>query len=381
MQGETPNLALHGMGSASADAMGIIEEILEACASSARADRLILNQKKGLFPVRAQLHVQLCLPFAGGKTTAIVALPKNRFHVLTEYTLPGMCGTIGKDGRPVMGEVIKCAGKCAGLDEFQKYSLKCKEALLNLLEQQFYNRNLGYASMAGISKSTKYYSVSLKAGDNTMRITSRFSCLTTSMIKPNVQAIARSSAGLAEKTTEYAFMSRFVPINLNLNLQDMYKVIRGEPVFEISRVHEYGSTPVFEDYLKMTYEHEKIANGLPFLDNFEPDKFGFVSRNCLDVARLAAFSSRGAGSVTDWQKWLNYVPWMLWNYVSATLSLNEYKVLNWVVLDDLEQSEMAKRLEVSESYVSKTVSLLRGLGLIIKPEKLALDGNVGELKS
>jgi len=356
--------------------MNIIKEVLRASASSAQAPNLRLMQKNGYFDTRAQIHVMLILPFGAGKTTGIVKLPASRFHLLTEYTAPGMLGTILKDGRYSVGEIVKAAGKCVGLDEFQKYSWKSKEALLNLLEQQFYVRNLGYPSTSAIKQKRKFYSIELKQGDNTMRIFSRFSCIATGMFKPNIRMNALDDKRITTgKIAEWAFMSRFIPVSLKLDLESMYKVISGNPVFTINRVDNYSETPVFDDYLKLVEQHMKIAKDLPFIDVFGPDKYGIITRNCLDIARLSAYDSRNSGSVENWDKWLNFVPFFAYNSVFSTLTNNEYLVLNSAVFENLGDSEIAQKMGFSRAYISKVLSRLRGLGLLIHPEKLLLNSS------
>lgn len=363
--------------------MSVLDEILSACASSAQAPKLKLEQSRGIFETRAQIHTILVLPFGAGKTTGIVNLPKTRFSVLTEYTAPGMLGTVSKDGRPVLGEIVKNAGKCIGLDEFQKYTWKAREALLNLLEQQFYARNLGYSSNIPIKKKGKFFKVELKQGDNTIRIESRFSCIATGMFKPNVSVVQRKgsqSESVSAQITEWAFMSRFVPISLRLDLDDMFKVIKGLPIFELKKLHTYNETPVFEDYLKMVNQYESIAKSLPFLKEFEPDKYGLLTRNCLDIARLSAFTDRDSGSVTHWDKWMNIAPFLLFNHISSTLTSNEYSILNAYSFDNMDQKDVAEKLNFSRPYVSKTIGKLGKLGLLIKPELLLLDGNIKEVR-
>lgn len=359
--------------------MNVIEEILTACASSAKAPKLKLMQKHGYFETRSQIHVMIILPFGAGKTTGIVQIPKTHFHMLTEFTAPGMLGSMTKDGRPVIGEIVKAAGKCVGLDEFQKYSWKAKEALLNLLEQQFYVRNIGYSSNIAIRKHTKYYRIDLKQGDNTMRIESRFSTIATGMFKPNMRIAGSEKEGPSASITEWAFLSRFVPFSLKLDLEDMYKIIAGQPVFELKKLHTYDDVPVFDKYLDMVKQHYKIAKGLTFLSSFSPNKYGLITRNCLDIARLSAYCDRGSGSVDNFDKWLNFVPFLLYNHVSSTLTNNEFLTLNLACFENLCQKEIAKKLGFSQPYVSKTMAHLNDLGLLIKPENLLLDGNIKEV--
>lgn len=349
----------------------IIEDVMEASLNSAKAKKLVLHQKNKRFETRSQIHTMLVMPFGSGKTTSLIEAPKKKMSILTEYTAPGMLGSISKDGRPILGEIVKCAGMCVGLDEIQKYTYTCRDALLNLLEQQFYNRNLGYGSLTTIKQNRKYYKILLKQGDNTMRIESRFSCIATGTFKPNVTKNDPRKS-LAQSQNEMAYMSRFVVFGLALDLPDMYKIIRGEPVFSIKGKDNYEETPEFEDYLKMSRQHEKIATGLKFIRKFGPDKFGFLTRNCLDIARLSAYKDRGSGSVEIWPDLLQFIPLFLYNIVSSTLSLGQFKVLNNYQKNQFSQKEIAEELQVSEAYVSKVIVQLSDLGLLVNKEDLVV---------
>ena len=203
-----------------------------------------------------------------------------------------------------------------------------------------------------------------------MRMYSRFSCLATCMFKPNLRMFGFDEHGktVSEKISEWALMSRFIPISLRLDLHDMYKVIRGESVFKIGRVREYNETPVFDDYLKFVDEHEKLTSSLPFISKFSPNKFGIVNRNCLDIARLAAYENRKSGSIDDWEKWLDVVPFLLYNTISSTLTNNEFLILNSYVFENKTTNEIADEMKVSNPYVSKVLSKLKKMGLIIEPE-------------
>lgn len=160
-------------------------------------------------------------------------------------------------------------------------------------------------------------------------------------------------------------MSRMVQVALRLTSHEMYNVVRGIPIFTIDKVYPYSKPPLFEDYLKMVDRHEAIFDRLPFKDSFEPDKFGVATRNCLDIARLAAYDSRENGNVIDWEKWLDYVPYFLYNYVASTLTLNQFKVLGMCNGSmQMTQQEMAEELEVSQPYVAKVAGELKKMGLL-----------------
>jgi len=75
---------------------------------------------------------------------------------LTDYTLPGLVGTIKKEGQFVDGIISDCAGKTLVVDEIQNVKQRVKNALLDLLENQQHQRNIGYNVLIPIKKNKDF---------------------------------------------------------------------------------------------------------------------------------------------------------------------------------------------------------------------------------
>jgi len=331
--------------------MQLLEDLLSVCISSAKAEKLELVENNKSFYTRSQIHVLLLKPFGTGKTTTLVKIPDSEDLIST--TAPGVVGSINERGEYIEGSAVQAAGRVLVIDEFQNLSREARNAMLNLLDHQFYNKSLGYkfTEKNKIVSRRKFSRVWVKG--NKIHIESRFSC------------VCGGTYVRRERMNDKAWLSRFVPVSVKFTLDDIYKLLKGELEIKL-KMEDYTEPPVFEDYLKFVDEHKNICTSLPFVKSISrSDDFGYISRNAIDMARVAAFYSRNRGSVDDWEKILRFVPITLYNYMTSTLTLDEYNILG-IVHDDPKTTnrDIAKNLGLSEQFVSTAIKVLRSKGLI-----------------
>ena len=92
--------------------MNIISEILSASVSSAQAEPLKLDEgKNGMYRPRGQLHVMLLMPFGSGKSSGLINVKGKGVYNMGKANLPGIVGTINKDGDYNPGAAELGAGK------------------------------------------------------------------------------------------------------------------------------------------------------------------------------------------------------------------------------------------------------------------------------
>jgi len=331
----------------------ILNEVLEACISTAKADPIKLVERDGkIFTTRGQLHCMLLLPSGSGKTTGLMKFPgkmNKDYCEMTEYRLPGIVGTISKDGEFLAGAIQQAAGKPLIIDEFHNLPESGMKAMLKLLEGEIYSRALGFHAKRPSTNRKKYCYSHVK--DGSMWVSSRFSCICSGIF-------ARKT-----RINDHAFLSRFMPIKLNLEINDAYDMSCGKQLFDL-KSNPYVEQPLFVDYLKFVRVHKEIVENLPpKLHNFLSQNIAYLRRNIVDFSRIFSYHSRGNSVVDDWEKYTPYIPFFLYNYAASTLTLTEFEILE-SARTEKKQIEIAMSLGITEAYVSNTIKKLRGLGLV-----------------
>jgi len=332
--------------------MNIISDVLSVCLSSARAGPIRLVEADGLHEFRGQLHVLILMPAGAGKSTLLRGIKGKHVIEAVQYRLPGFVGTITRDGDYVDGAAVRAAGKVLMIDEVHNLGNESRQAMLRLLEGDSYVRDLGFKLRSPVSVPRRYYSVKAESGH--LSVKSRFSCLAAGIF-------ARR-----KHVNDKAWLSRFLPLELGVSLDDVYDMSMGKgPKWE-AKYTPYDECPVFEDYLKFVEIHK---DSLKLLKKTNPSLYSshkgdvcFARRNICDFARIFSWASRGNSTITDWEKYVPYIPVFLYNYVASTLTLTEFEILNAVHGQEM-QKDIAQRLLISENYVSETLKKLRGLGL------------------
>jgi len=337
--------------------MALVEDIINACVATAKAGKLRLHEGGGqIYATRCQLHALFIMPFGSGKGSLIVnnvaeSVGQDNCVTLTDFTEPGLLGTITKDGRYLDGAAVLAAQRGLLLcDEIQKLSRRAREALLRLLEEQQYARGLGYSVPYPIIRDGDGYSVRVEKG--LMSIEARFSSV---------------FAGLyisKRRLADLALFSRFIPIIMQTDVEDAYELVKGKRRVRVKAKPVSIGDVEFPSYLRYVDRHRAITARL----SFKADP-GFYARNVLNVARIAAsFAIRdGFAEVSDehYERALNFVPLSLYNCVASTLTLTEYRVLSvFYSRPGIPQARVAELLGLSDRQVRNCVARLRNLGLM-----------------
>lgn len=334
--------------------MNIISQVLSACVSSAKADPIELLQpggKKYMLP--AQLNVMFLSPSGTMKSSRLMSIGRKYMERVIDYSLPGMIGSINEQGDVVPGYIMKAAGKTLGIDEFHGLTAGSRKALLSLLEGQWAERALGRVAHRPLKKSGKYLRYSIK--DNVIRIDhARLSVLMSGIFAPHKRAKATID--------DRAFSSRLMPLSFTSDTGEMDDMLLGKKFFDI-KVDYYKESPVFEDWEKYVRTYTEVVKGMPpKLNAWIGVNSEFFLRGKLHFSRLVSWASRDNSSVVDWEKYLRYIPFFIYNYVASTLTYSEFEIYQ-LMSDELSQKEIATKLDCSVAYVSKIARKIRGYGL------------------
>ncbi|MDI6814084.1 MAG: winged helix-turn-helix transcriptional regulator [Desulfitobacteriaceae bacterium] len=337
--------------------MKLLEDVVSASVATAKAGRLRLHEEDGhIYEARCQTHSLFIMPFGAGKRAMIVgnvaeAVGLEHCVRLTDFTEPGILGTVTRDRQYEDGAAVRAAMKGLLLcDEVQRLSRRARDALLALLEDQEYGRGLGFMVPYPIHKDGDGFSVHVEGG--VINVHARFSSVFAGLY------LSR------KRLTDLALLSRFIPIVLQVECRDIYDLVRGRRKLNVKARPAPVGDIEFPNYLRFVDRHERVAEKLPF--KAEP---GFYGRNVLDVARLAAsFAIRtGSAEVEDehYERALNFVPLTLHNCVASTLTLTEYRVLSlFYAHPGIRQGEVASKLGLSDRQIRACVSRLKQVGLL-----------------
>lgn len=333
--------------------MNIIEDILSACVSSSKSERMVLVQSGSDFKLHTQLNVMMTMPSGSFKSTILKNIPDKVSIKAQDYTHPAMIGSIGKNGL-VKGYLMKAAGKCVIVDEFHSLDYKSRKALLSITEDQRADRVFGFKCDNKEKKKGKFLKYNI-CGNELHIDYIRCSILLSGIFAPH----KKSKAGV----DDFAFSSRFMPINLNTSLDEIDDIGLGKKnIFRI-RYEPYKEAPVFEDWEKFLRIYRQFVNNMPKkIKSFFNGNSEFYARGRLHFARLFSWNSRNNSTVSDWEKYLPFIPFFLTSCVTSSLTHSEFEIHN-MICQGMKQNEISDVLDVSESYISKITKKIKGLGL------------------
>ena len=361
----TRTTAIRGEGACmGTEVRDIISDVLSACISTADSNPILLKEGNKYKEVHCQLHTMVTMPSGTFKSTVIKSIPKDYCIGIQDYTYPAMVGSIGKTGI-VKGYIMKAAGKCLVVDEFHSLGFKARKALLSLTEDQKAVRVLGYNAPSEQSinidkriNKKKQFMLQAMTKDNEIRIDMiRCTVLLSGIFAPH------KKQGEGISADDYAFSSRFIPINIRYTLDEIDDVLLDKRSIANPVYRKCNGGHKFEDWEKFVRCHTAIVKIQPpkiaqFFDNHPQ----FHIRSKLHLARLFAWASGSNSVIDDWERYVPYIPLFLQAAVTSTLTHSEYQVFN-LLAQGLNQIEIASSLNVSEAYISRICVQLRELGL------------------
>ena len=190
--------------------MNVSDTLINACVESASQPPLVTPE----FEILSQFHVLIAMPFSTGKSLVAKSIPNAK--ICLNYTLPSMVGTIDKNGNIINSALKESAKGVFIIDEAHRLSSSSVDALLSLLEQGYYKRDLGYKvnGSLNITGDIEKDGYVLEPSENGFKIKVRFACIWF--------------GERIYKFHEKAFLSRFFPLIIKPSRTDLEDFMMGK---------------------------------------------------------------------------------------------------------------------------------------------------------
>lgn len=337
------------------------QEIIELALVSAPIGKLRIQNKHGKwFETRGQVNVLIVAPFGAGKSSFLNAVMSAGLgEVITDYTMAGIIGTIKKDGTLIEGTIIDTAGRTTMIDEFQKFRNAERQALLSLMEDQWFKRSLGYKIQVPITKKGEFYEIRAEHNWFWIRVITQF-------IISAMQFSNRS-------TLNKALLSRAFPLILDADPSDAFLMflegnkLRFDPKIQDIRdkVKHLSPEVSFEvaQYLAKHYED--------YVNRFQLES-GYIIRGLTDMSRLAGVKALLEGRTEVTKEDIDYVlrfakiQMMGYNLQSLTPSAMEVYQAILNNRDGINQKKIIEVTGLPRMTVYRALELLLSKDLIMQ---------------
>ena len=265
--------------------MTLLEDYINAALKMRKVVNVELHEPGKVFNIRPQLHVILITPFGKFKTSTldiIEHLIPKEIVKLKDYTKAGMLGTINKANIYIEGYLAKAASKVLLLDEYSEVTPDARKSLLPALHDGSIDRVLGFPSNRPITINKKYFKCKIKDGVITGKVL--FTCVAATMYFPEKTSIIPE-----EQHKAYALLSRFSPIPVNPDIDEILGILSGRdktPTFDVAPIL-YDNIVVQLDAYKKYYklfEDEVIEYRKKF--GIKRDDEGFIARGYDNMLRI-----------------------------------------------------------------------------------------------
>jgi hypothetical protein len=257
-----------------------LDVIFSACFTLRKLKKVVIEQEKGTFLLRPQLHVMVVSPFGTFKSSITKRLKKQHaldIYCIDNFTRAGMEGTISKDGEYVPSLIKSLGGKALIIDEWNSVDYYGQRALLGILENQSFSRVLGFKVKKNYFHKDKFGSFSIR--ENCITGNKQFCCIAYAMDYP-----------YSDNQADKALLSRFTPLFIEPTIDYMKENTIGN--FELNIYDHSGDV----DEIVVTKEcylafHQRYYD---YIDSYKlvpdnTDDYGFLSRVMSDVLRLGIF--------------------------------------------------------------------------------------------
>jgi len=315
------------------------QEIIELALASAPVGKLRIQNKNGKwFETRGQVNILIVAPFGVGKSSFLNAVMKAGLgEVITDYTLAGIIGTIKKDGTLIEGTIVDTAGRTTMLDEFQKFRHAEREALLSLMEDQWYKRSLGYKLVVPVHKKGEFYEI--KAEHNWF------------WIKVITQFIISAMEFSNRSTVNKALLSRAFPLIFDAEPSEAFLTflegnkLRFDPKIQDIREKIKHLSPELSyktaQYLAKQYED--------YVNKYQLEA-GYILRGLTDLSRLAGIKALidGRTEITkeDIDNVLQYAKLQIMGYNMQSLTPSALEVYQ-VILNNRNGINQRKIIDIT----------------------------------
>lgn len=242
-----------------------------------KVKKISISQEFSDFNPRPQMHVMVVSPFGTAKSTGIgrtiMKMLNGDCVYKDDFSKAGFLGSINKQGEYVRGIVMDLGGKVLIVDEWNSVNWEAQKSLLGILEQQMISRQMGFAVRRSVSSLRKDEFCNIKVKRNLIEGRCQFSSVAFAM--------QFASHGL----TSLALMSRFCPIFLKPNINEIKEILKG-----IKKYNFVNSDKVIENVVihkKDWSEYVDSAAEYLVRKGVYPREHGFFTRAVNEVVRFS----------------------------------------------------------------------------------------------
>ena len=261
----------------------------------------IENPTGGTYKLRPQMHLFICQGFGTGKSSVFKNIKKavgdardgeGDCYIEDDFTRAGFQGSVNKNSGYVEGLVNRIGGKVLCVDEWNTVTPDGRSALLSVLENNYFSRNLGFSIKKELEPiQNEFTDIHVKNGNIEGSV--YFTCIAGAMHFPTTD---HNKEGIRED----ALVSRFTPYFRSFSIQDVLEMKNGKLYSK------------FEDYSPQKARKVTISKGCvkdiqDAYDNyvsthkliFDENKHGYVARVWADFVRLGvanAFKNKKGNS-------------------------------------------------------------------------------------
>jgi DNA-binding transcriptional ArsR family regulator len=333
----------------------VITKIIEYSIISARIGELYTASG---FSTRGQINVLIVSSFGSGKSALFKAIEEAKLGVrCTDYTMPGIIGTIRSSGRIVRGFAVHARGSTLMIDEFQKFGKKERDALLSLMEDHFYRRPLGFNVDPPVEERDEFYV--LRAKDNYYEIYSKLSFIIGSMY-------------FRRKTVDdYALLSRCFPVVLTMTENDAFDLYLGKTRFRLGDNLDRKREIIAHRDVFVSDEIQKLMAELykESMKGFTLES-GFIARGLWDLTRISAIESalKGYEEVVEEEVYnaIKFAPIQILGYGRGQLTVKQMDVYSVICNspEGINPSSIMEQTGLPEATVMQTLKELTNMNLV-----------------
>lgn len=312
--------------------------------------------EKGFF-TRGTINLWIVKPYGVGTTAIFKQLEKDGIgRIVRDYTVPGIIGTIKKDGTVVVGEVKKFVNTTVFIDEFQEIERKPRAVLLSLMEDHRYSRTLGYEISQPVTTTEDGFEVS--GIGTTLDVFVRASYIVSTM---------RFKTG---SVLELALLSRGIPIFLDISMEEQLKLYLNADKINIKSSDIEKAREELKNQIIFFPERfrERVANKYKEI-NIRPQN---IVRAMWDYSRIAFLQSYEEGTNEITPEILDEVDWLIdvqrMGYAKLTLTRAAYEIFIYLFSEKktVSSKKIAEQFGFSREYAVRMLDSLLKNKLISK---------------
>lgn len=334
----------------------MLNKLIEYVLSSSTINEFHTEKKH---KTRGTLNLWINSPYGTGKSSSVNPIVESKLGIIIQdYTMPGLIGTIKKDGLATMGDIRLLPNTTGILEEFQDVRMDSRKVLLSLMEDHRYTRTMGFEI--------------LKA-EHVIRDGFGFVAEGTRIdIYVRASFIVFSMAYRTPSTLDLALLSRCIPVfldtakeeqtslfvkgqKLNIgydkvakareDLSNMSVAVSKKTRIDISEMYDY-STLKAENLTRAMWDYTRIA----YLEGY------FTGVNEINIDIIESIS------------WLVRVQEL--GYAKRSLTKTAYEIYLFLLNQEepMRSIKIADELKFSREYTSRMLSELIKKQLISKKE-------------